>query len=70
LSLAAVLAFYGLNGVRMTLTNADAYELVVDDRGHGSLDHVHRQRHRCQRLGGGTATRGDVPRAVSLAFMS
>jgi death on curing protein len=30
LSLAAVLAFYGLNGVRMTLTNDEAYELVVD----------------------------------------
>jgi death-on-curing protein len=29
LSLAAVLAFYGLNGVRMTLTNDEAYELVV-----------------------------------------
>ena len=30
LSLAAVLAFYGLNGVRMTLTNDEAYDLVVD----------------------------------------
>jgi death-on-curing protein len=30
LSLAAVLAFYGLNGVRMTLTNHEAYERVVD----------------------------------------
>jgi death-on-curing protein len=30
LALAAVLAFSGLNGVRMTLTNDEAYELVVD----------------------------------------
>lgn len=29
LALAAVLAFYGVNGVRLTLTNDDAYELVV-----------------------------------------
>ena len=29
LALAAVLAFYGLNGVRVKLTNDEAYELVV-----------------------------------------
>jgi death on curing protein len=29
LALAALLAFYGINGVRMTLTNDEAYELVV-----------------------------------------
>ena len=29
LALAAVLAFYGVNGVRLTLTNDAAYELVV-----------------------------------------
>ena len=29
LALAALLAFYALNGVRMTLTNDEAYELVV-----------------------------------------
>jgi hypothetical protein len=69
LSLAAVLAFYGLSGVRMTLTNADAYELVVDDRGHGSLDHVHRQRHRCQRLGGERRVEQDVPQIASRALV-
>lgn len=30
LSLAATLAFYGMNGVRLTLTNDEAYDLVVD----------------------------------------
>ena len=29
LALAAVLAYYGLNGVRLTMTNDEAYELVV-----------------------------------------
>jgi death-on-curing protein len=39
LSLAAVLAFYGLNGVRMTLANDEAHELVVDVAA-GSVGHV------------------------------
>jgi death-on-curing protein len=30
LALAATIAFYGLNGMRLTLTNEDAYELIVD----------------------------------------
>jgi death on curing protein len=29
LALAATIAFYGLNGVRLTLTNDEAYELVI-----------------------------------------
>jgi death-on-curing protein len=29
LSLAATLAFYGMNGLRLTLTNAEAYDLVI-----------------------------------------
>ncbi len=29
LSLAAMLAFYGMNGLRLTLTNAEAYDLVI-----------------------------------------
>ena len=29
LALAALLAYYGLNGVRLTMTNDEAYELVV-----------------------------------------
>jgi death-on-curing protein len=29
LALAATLAFYGMNGLRLTLTNDDAYELVI-----------------------------------------
>jgi death on curing protein len=30
LSLAAVIAFYGVNGRRLTLTNDDAYDLVIN----------------------------------------
>ena len=30
LALAAVIAFYGVNGHRITLTNDEAYELVID----------------------------------------
>src|SRR5258707_1214262 len=30
LALAAVIAFYGVNGRRLTLTNDDAYNLVID----------------------------------------
>lgn len=30
LALAAVIAFYGVNGRRLTLTNDDAYDLVID----------------------------------------
>jgi death on curing protein len=30
LALAAVIAFYGVNGRRLTLTNDEAYELVID----------------------------------------
>jgi death-on-curing protein len=30
LALAATIAFYGLNGMRLTLTNEDAYELIID----------------------------------------
>lgn len=30
LALAATIAFYGMNGLRLTLTNDQAYELVID----------------------------------------
>ena len=30
LALAALIAFYGVNGVRLTLNNDEAYELVID----------------------------------------
>ena len=30
LALAATIAFYGMNGVRLTATNDDAYDLVID----------------------------------------
>jgi death-on-curing protein len=30
LALAATLAFYGMNGMRLTLTNDEAYDLVID----------------------------------------
>jgi death on curing protein len=30
LALAAAIAFYGMNGMRVTLTNDEAYELVID----------------------------------------
>lgn len=39
LALAAVIAFYGVNGRRPTLTNDEAYELVIDVAA-GNLDSV------------------------------
>jgi death-on-curing protein len=39
LALAATIAFYGINGIRLTLTNEEAYELVVDVAS-GRLDDV------------------------------
>jgi death on curing protein len=39
LSLAALIAFYGVNGRRLTLTNDDAYDLVIDVAT-GQLDSV------------------------------
>jgi death on curing protein len=39
LALAAVIAFYGVNGRRLTLTNGEAYELVIDVAA-GNLDSV------------------------------
>ena len=39
LALAATLAFYGMNGLRLTLTNDEAYTLVVDVAA-GRLDAV------------------------------
>jgi death-on-curing protein len=39
LALAAVIAFYGVNGRRLTLTNDEAYELVIDVAV-GNLDSV------------------------------
>lgn len=30
LALAATIAFYGMNGMRLTLTNEQAYDLVID----------------------------------------
>ncbi len=39
LALAATLAFYGVNGMRLTLTNDQAYELVIDVAA-GSVDDV------------------------------
>ena len=39
LALAAVIAFYGLNGRRLTLTNDQAYDLVIDVAA-GHLDSV------------------------------
>ncbi|MDX6285018.1 MAG: death on curing protein [Frankiales bacterium] len=39
LALAAVIAFYGLNGIRLTLTNDEAYDLVDAVAG-GDLDEV------------------------------
>jgi death on curing protein len=39
LSLAAVIAFYGVNGRRLTLTNDDAYDLVINVAT-GQLDSV------------------------------
>jgi death-on-curing protein len=39
LALAAAIAFHGLNGVRLTLTNDEAYDLVIDVAS-GKLDDV------------------------------
>jgi death on curing protein len=39
LALAAVIAFYGVNGRRLTLTNAEAYELIMRVAS-GELDSV------------------------------
>ncbi|HEX9528870.1 MAG TPA: type II toxin-antitoxin system death-on-curing family toxin [Streptosporangiaceae bacterium] len=39
LALAAVIAFYGVNGRRLTLTNDEAYDLVIDVAA-GRLDSV------------------------------
>jgi death on curing protein len=39
LALAATIAFYGMNGVRLTLTNDGAYDLVIDVAS-GRLDDV------------------------------
>jgi death on curing protein len=40
LALAATIAFYGMNGMRLTLTNDQAYKLVIDVAS-GRLDDVH-----------------------------
>ncbi len=39
LALAAIIAFYGMNGMRLTLTNDEAYDLVIDIS-RGALDDV------------------------------
>jgi death-on-curing protein len=39
LALAATLAFYGMNGIRLTLTNDEAYDLVINVAT-GQLDEV------------------------------
>ena len=39
LSLAGLIAFYGMNGRRLTLTNAEAYDLIIDVAD-GTLDSV------------------------------
>ncbi|MGO9892132.1 MAG: type II toxin-antitoxin system death-on-curing family toxin [Solirubrobacteraceae bacterium] len=39
LALAAEIAFYGVNGMRLTLTNDEAYDLVIDVAS-GELDDV------------------------------
>jgi death-on-curing protein len=54
LALGATLAFYGMNGMRLTLTNDEAYELIVDVAA-GRLDEVRRIAGALQR---GTASRG------------
>lgn len=53
LALAATIAFYGMNGVRLTLTNAEAYDLVIGVAT-GALDEVPRIAARLER---GTAPR-------------
>jgi death-on-curing protein len=39
LALAATIAFYGMNGMRLTLTNHEAYDLVIDVAS-GRLDDI------------------------------
>jgi death-on-curing protein len=39
LALAATIAFYGVNGMRLTLTNDEAYDLVIDVAS-GRLDDI------------------------------
>jgi death-on-curing protein len=39
LALAATIAFYGVNGIRLTLTNDEAYDLVMNVAG-GGLDDI------------------------------
>ena len=39
LALAAAIAFYGVNGIRLTFTNDEAYDLVIEVAG-GKLDDV------------------------------
>jgi death on curing protein len=39
LALAATIAFYGMNGVRLTLSNDEAYDLIIDVAS-GRLDDV------------------------------
>ena len=39
LALAAIIAFYGVNGRRLALTNDEAYELIIDVAA-GKLDSV------------------------------
>jgi death-on-curing protein len=51
LALAATIAFYGLNGLRLTLSNDEAYELVMAVAA-GRLDDVERI---AERLRSGTA---------------
>ena len=54
LALAATIAFYGLNGMRLALTNAEAFDLVVSVAV-GDLDEVPEI---ATILGGGTRSRG------------
>lgn len=53
LALAAVLAFYGLNGVRLNLTNDEAFDLVMAVAA-GELDDVDRVASVLKRQPGGT----------------
>ncbi len=53
LALAAVLAFYGLNGVRLNLTNDEAFDLVMAVAA-GELDDVDRIASVLKRQPGGT----------------
>lgn len=48
LSLAGLIAFYGMNGRRLTLTNAQAYDLIIDVAD-GTLDTVTAIAHRLSR---------------------